>query len=216
VQRDTSSSLPLPVIGGSRALEPTPTTQPEGFAPRSSSGTLAAANTSQVSPLAHAGHGRALLAGLLVAVVTAALGAAVFLKLTTPAREPAVTPQGGPGATQRVQLRIEFGPEGATARLDGVPLTSSPFVALVDRDGTMHRIEVEAPGMAPKTTMVSYDRDVSVSIQLVAEASSASASAAAPPQTAPQGTRPAGRPADPKKPGKEPGEIDEVDPYKKK
>src|SRR6185503_12314075 len=112
----------------------------------------------------------------------------------------------------------EFGPGGATAKLDGVPLASSPFVAQVDRDGTMHRIDVEAPGMAPKTTMVSYDRDVSVSIVLLPEASSAgpAATAPVPASPAPPGNRPVGRPADPRKPGKQAGEIDEADPYRKK
>lgn len=225
VLRDTSTALPLPVLSGGRSsLEPTPT-QVEGSARRSSSGTLAAASTSREAP-ARPSHTRALVVGLAVFGLTAGAGAAVLYGTRKPAPSPAGSAAAGPGAVQRVALRIEFGPGGATAKLDGVPLASSPFVAQVDRDGTMHRIDVEAPGMAPKTTMVSYDQDVSVSIVLVPEAPSAdpaaTQAAAAPsgrdarPSGETSGNRPGGRPADPRKPGRQAGEIDEADPYRKK
>jgi len=236
VLRDTSTALPLPVIGGGRGgLDPTPTTHVETSARRSSSGTLAAASTSQEAP-ARPSHARALLVGLVVFGLTAGVGGTVLFTTRKPTADPGASPKAGPGALQRVALRIEFGPSGATAKLDGVPLASSPFVAQVDRDGTMHRIDVEAPGMAPKTTMVSYDKDVSVSIVLVPEASTAGPAAtqaasgrdarpSGETSGAPPGNRTVGRPVpvgtphtpgDPRKPGKQAGEIDEADPYRKK
>ncbi len=51
-----------------------------------------------------------------------------------------------------IKLSITFGPPGAVAKLDGVPLTGSPFVAQAPRDGSMHRIDVEGPGLTPRTT----------------------------------------------------------------
>jgi serine/threonine-protein kinase len=217
VLRDTSSALPLPVLGASRGVDPTPT-HVEGFA-RRSSGTLAAANVSQGAPPAPAGHGRLVAASLVGLALTGILAIALVVTLRKPAP---VADESALAARdrERVELRIEFAPEGATAKLDGVPLASSPFVAQVDRDGTIHRIDVEAPGMAPQTTMVSYDKDVAVSIVLVPEPASADAAApaqasAATPPAPPRGDRPVARPAD-KKGSKQPGEIDEADPYRKK
>jgi hypothetical protein len=113
--------------------------------------------------------------------------------------------------SDRVQLKITFAPAAATAKLDGVPLSQSPFTAQVPRDGSMHRVEVNAPGLAPQTLMVSFEKDVTLDIVLVPEtAASASAS-----PTATQPNRlPGPLPANTN--GKQPLGIDEQDPYKKK
>jgi hypothetical protein len=133
--------------------------------------------------------------------------------------KPAVTPRPAASAdvaadAAQIKLSITFGPAGAIAKLDGVPLTASPFVAQVRRDGSMHRLDIEGPGLRPDTRMVSYDKDVVVALAL---------QAADPP--APPKDEPTAAPADsakrppalsgplPKPTGKGRG-IDEKDPYK--
>ncbi|NUP05510.1 MAG: serine/threonine protein kinase [Polyangiaceae bacterium] len=126
--------------------------------------------------------------------------------------------------TERIELKIEYGPPGAVAKLDGVELAGSPFVAQVERDGTMHKIEVEAPGMTPKTAMISYEKDVSLALVLEAaiapsaSAAESAASAAPVPSAGPAvdpAKRPWGRVPDAGKPDKPPQRgIDEQDPYK--
>ncbi len=115
-------------------------------------------------------------------------------------------------ASDRVQLKITFAPAAATAKLDGVPLSQSPFTAQVPRDGSMHRVEVNAPGLAPQTLMVSFEKDVTLDIVLVPETAAASASAS---PTAAQPNRLPG-PLPVNTNGKQPLGIDEQDPYKKK
>src|SRR5690606_36318672 len=96
----------------------------------------------------------------------------------------------------------------------------SPFNAQVPRDGSLHRIDIEGPGLQPETRMVSYDKDVTLDIVLGAaalpvESGAPTASAG----TAPTGAGPAGTPQpwrrpDPKRDPNQPLEIDEQDPYK--
>jgi hypothetical protein len=77
----------------------------------------------------------------------------------------------------------------------------------------MHRVDVEGPGLASKTMMVAFDKDVKLDIVLEPASTTASASAApATPATQPQPGP--GRPGKP--PGKQPLGIDEDDPYKKR
>src|SRR5262249_53768667 len=101
---------------------------------------------------------------------------------------------------------------GAIAKLDGVPLAESPFVAHPRRDGSMHRIDVEGPGFKSETKMVSYEKDVAVTVSLTPRdpepAQSATAAAAG------ANKRPAGSGTARPKPAKPGFGIDEKDPYK--
>ncbi|MFO0547507.1 MAG: serine/threonine-protein kinase [Polyangiaceae bacterium] len=120
-------------------------------------------------------------------------------------------------AADRIGVRIEF-PSGATAKLDGVELTKNPFVAKVERDGSMHKLEVSAAGMATKTLMITYDQEVSETIALEAAPAadaSASASPSASPSTTAWSTRPTARASTTTSGKRTPLRIDEEDPYKK-
>jgi len=185
-------------------------------------GTLVAANISQLPPPRPAGKGR----GVLVALGTLALAsvAGIALVLGLKKHEPApmdtkAVATATEATSDRVKLSIEFGPPGAVAKLDGVALASSPFAAEVARDGSMHRLDVEAPGLEPRTTMLSYDKDVSLAIVLVPSVAKSASASATPVAGLPPATgayqRPVGRPAETAKDPKQPREIDEQDPYKK-
>jgi hypothetical protein len=116
-----------------------------------------------------------------------------------------------------VAVSITFGPPGAVAKLDGVTLAESPFVAQVRRDGSMHRIDVEGPGLKPETRMVAYEKDVVVVVALQPAEPAAPVSATAEPakRLVVPGPLPGPLPGSGKpKPGKPGREIDEKDPYK--
>jgi serine/threonine-protein kinase len=236
VQRETSTSLPMPsldVFPGARDPTPITTVESRAAAERAaaalrasgqnpavaepatgplsgSQGTLAAANISQSPPAARA-TGRAVLVGLGVLALALAGGlVAVLFTKGAPPPAAAAGPAGSATAAadaNQIKISITFGPPGAVAKLDGVPLVESPFVAQVRRDGSMHRIDVEGPGLKPETRMVSYEKDVVVAmtLQQAEPAASATAAAVAEPAKRPTGSTT----AKPKARG-----IDEKDPYK--
>jgi len=247
VMRETSAELPLPVLnvhGG--PTDPTPHSKrvaiptfreeptsievphPLGYdqAPPNSvptpQGTLVTALISQPPAVDKPKSARTILVFLAALAVASVAGVAFMLvkggglgaAAPPPATEPA---QSAAPAADKVKLSITFGPAGATAKLDGAALSTSPFVAQVPRDGSMHRLEVEAPGLATETHMLSYDKDIDLVIELVpASTASASASASsAPPATPGPGRLPSGAGTPPPKDGKQPRDIDEQDPYKK-
>jgi hypothetical protein len=120
----------------------------------------------------------------------------------------------GAAASELIQLAITFGPAAATAKLDGVTLSQNPFFAQVPRDASVHTLEVLLPGFVTQTTVLSYDRDITLTIVLDEEgalsAPTASAAASPPPGPRPGGPRPASTGN-----GKKPLNIDEEDPYGK-
>jgi serine/threonine-protein kinase len=246
VQRETSTELPMPMLDafqGARDLTPITTIERREAALRAaaalrgpvggdesvtgslsrshSQGTLIAAHITQTG-LTSRGAGRNLiiaLAGLAVALA-AALGVALVLRAPPP---PKPTPSDSPPAVApQVKLSITYGPAGAVAKLDGVPLAESPFVAQVPRDGSMHRVEVTAPGRKPETRMVSYEKDVVVAVALVdapppepaASVTSAATTASAAPPPVDSSRRVAGPMPSAKPRGGKGGGIDEKDPYK--
>ena len=197
LQRETATEMPMPVIDAfPGAMDPTPVTTVESraamaaaalarrdgggipTAPESITGThsrsqstLGAANISQAPPPAE-GSRRMVSVGL--AIFALALGVAlagglgvIFLIKPAAAPKPATTADVA-ADTAQIKLSITFGPAGAIAKLDGVPLTASPFNAQVRRDGSMHRLDIEGPGLKPDTRMVSYDTDVVVALALQA------------------------------------------------
>jgi len=184
-------------------------------------GTLVAAHISQHPPKTRSS--RTILIGLALLALASVVGIVVVVALPSP-KPPAGAATGDSAAptatvseaTEKVKVSITYGPAGATAKLDGVTMSESPFTALVPRDGSMHQIEVSGPGLLPETRMVSFDKDLTLTFALSAEgASSAVADASASARAVPipgvgGGVRPP-----PVKTSKQPREIDEQDPYKK-
>ncbi len=187
-------------------------------------GTMATANISQ-RPQPARSSTRAVMT--LLALLALASVTGIVLVFVVKSGAPAAAPPGASVASaaaspapsaaatgDKIRLSITFGPSGATAKLDGVPLAGSPFVATVDRDGSMHRIDVEGPGFERQTQMVSFDKDVTIDVTLSLSLADAAPSGA--PTAGPAGV---GRPQPGgDRPGKNPKqtrEIDEQDPYKK-
>lgn len=235
LMRETAELLPVPTLEAhGTGMEPTPITTIEGLRKRpapsaphsgfpgavesSITGTLVGANLGSIPP--NQRSKTALLLAFLGGLALLSVGILLFVAFgmkestaTVPSATPTTTATTDATAAT-VQLSIAFGPPGATAKLDGVALAQSPFSAKVPRDGTMHRLEIEGPGMVAQTVMVSYEKDVVVNVTLIADASSASASATttAAPATQPWvGPKPTAKPT-----GAKPFGIDEEDPYKKK
>lgn len=237
LQRETSTLLPvanIDVFPG--AQDPTPVTTVENRAaaeraaaalraasggPESSTGsitrsqgTLVAANITQPPPAARTTGPGVLIA--LAAIALALAGGLVAVLVTKgPTPPPKVAGSADTAAeSAQIKLSIAFGPPGAVAKLDGVPLAESPFTAQVRKDGSVHRLDIEGPGLKPETKLVAYDKDVVLTIALQpaepAAATSGAASAAAPASAEP-GKRPLGRG---KLGGKPTHGIDEKDPYK--
>jgi eukaryotic-like serine/threonine-protein kinase len=183
-----------------------------------SQGTLVATNlTPSAAPSGLAG--RTLLVALAaVAVAFAGALAAVLLTKSTPSSVAVGGPESPANEIQRgalIKLSITFGPPGATAKLDGVSLVESPFVAQAPRDGSMHRIVVEGPGLEPETRMLSYEKDVLVTVSLQAAqppaAQTATPTGSSPTPAAERVKRPG---SDRTKPPRTSRGIDEKDPYK--
>jgi eukaryotic-like serine/threonine-protein kinase len=194
LQRETATALPMPVLDAFPGImDPTPVTTVEsraamaaaalarrdgqaippppesitGTHPRSQ-GTLGAANISQAPPAEASRRMMSVGVGIFAFALALALAVGLgFIFVVRPAAPPpklAATADGD--AAAQIKLSITFGPAGAIAKLDGVPLTASPFVAQVRRDGSMHRLDIEGPGLKPDTRMVSYDKDVVVALAL--------------------------------------------------
>ncbi|MEP7121154.1 MAG: serine/threonine-protein kinase [Byssovorax sp.] len=245
LHRETATEMPMPVIDAfPGAMDPTPVTTVESRAaiaravqarrdgvipppPESitgthsrGQGTLGAANISQAPPPAE-GSRRMVSVGLAIFALTLGIALVVGLGFIFVIK-PAATPKPAASAevavdAPQIKLSITFGPAGAVAKLDGASLGASPFTAQVRRDGSMHRLDIEGPGLRPDTRMVSYDKDVVVALAL-------QAADPAPPKDEPAVASAA--PADsarrppaltgtlPKGPGKGGRGIDEKDPYK--
>jgi serine/threonine protein kinase len=245
LQRETATEMPMPVLAVfPGVMDPTPITTIESRAaieraaiarregqaippaPESitgthtkSQGTLGAANLSRPPPPAEASRrmmsvGIAIFALALGIALAGGLGVIFLIKPAAPTKAPAVADTAATAA--QIKLSITFGPAGAIAKLDGVPLAASPFVAQVRRDGSMHRLDIEGPGLKPDTRMVSYDKDVVVALALQpadpaplpADSTAEAATPADPAKRPPALSGPL-----PKGPTKGRG-IDEKDPYK--
>jgi serine/threonine-protein kinase len=247
VMRETQTALPMPTLDVFPGVfDPTPITTIEGRAaaeraaralreaahitgahemsPGSQSGmhgTLAAAHVSQTPQQPSRSMTPAILIAASVLVLTLITGIGVILVFFrgTPLGTGAVATAGTvePASSAKIKLSITFGPPGVIAKLDGVPLSESPFVAQVPRDGSMHHLDVSGPGLKSETKMVSYERDVVLSVALTAAeplaVESAPSAAVAPPVVLGGPIDPSKRPLGTKPP--KPLGIDEKDPYKK-
>jgi serine/threonine-protein kinase len=238
LQRETNTTLPMPTIDvfpGARDPTPITTVERRATAEKAAAelraggpasgpqeggtgsvsrreGTLVAANITPSSPPARSA-GPTTLIGLVVLALALAGGlvAVLVVKSPTPPVKVATTADTAAEAAQ-IKLSITFGPPGAIAKLDGVPLVESPFVAQVRRDGSMHRIDVEGPGRKPETRMVSYEKDVLVSVSLEADTRAPALVDSSTPVE--PGKRPAGAGSARQKPPPRAHGIDEKDPYK--
>lgn len=118
-----------------------------------------------------------------------------------------------------VSVVVKATPKDATIAIDGARAESNPFEAKVERDGSLHRIRVEAPGYQVEERVVSFDDDVSLEVELAPRSGAARPSggmgtpAGATTTTAtPDAPPPA---TDPKKPPPRTARpIDEKDPYR--
>jgi eukaryotic-like serine/threonine-protein kinase len=235
LQRETATELPMPTIDvfpGARDPTPITTIESRAAAERAArslhesgtgsitrnQGTLVAAHISQTPPSARA-PGRAVLAGLalLVGALAAGLGVTLLVKPSPKAAATADAPS-APSDAAQIKLSITFGPPGVIAKLDGVPLGESPFVAQPRRDGSMHRLDIEGPGLKPEIRMVSYEKDVIVAVALAAidpvPATSATTSPAATPTEVARHPAAGGAGVNPHPKPKPALGIDEQDPYK--
>ncbi len=182
-----------------------------------SPGTLVGSNVSNAPPARSVPT--ALVVGIFAAVVSViGIGFAVLFVGQPPEEKKKLPPEGAATTTapaaETVSVEIHFEPANAKAKLDGVALAQNPFVAQMPRDGSAHTLEVSAPGHVTQTTMLSYERDIDLTINLVAAtAATATASASAPPPPRVGGPLPTIKPPPPPPEGKKPLGIDEEDPY---
>lgn len=193
-----------------------------------SHGTLVGANVS-TAPAA-TGSRTTLVVGVAAALVSiVGVAVAVMFVGTSEPTESTPAPTAAATAAETIQLEITFGPAEATAKLDGVALAQSPFVAQMPKDGSAHTLEVSAPGYVTQTTMLSYEQDIDM--RVVLEEAKDDVPSPEPTTTAvvprpqpiagprppqPQPPPPPPPPPPPTGKGKKPLGIDEEDPYGKK
>lgn len=196
-----------------------------------SHGTLVGANLSTSPPAT--GSRTTLIVGVAAALVSIVgiVVAVMFVGTsepdeTAPAATTAAT--AATDATETISLEIRFAPADATAKLDGVALAQSPFVAQMPKDGSAHTLEVSAPGHVTQTTMLSYEQDIDMNVVLEEQTDDApsadpTTTAVVPkpypvagPRPTPKAQPPPPPPPPPTGNGKKPLGIDEEDPYGKK
>ncbi len=107
-------------------------------------------------------HGRRSVSVAASAIAIGSVLAAVGLAR----REAPDATASGAEAPRDVRVRIEASPADAKLYLDDAPLDTNPSMAQRPRDALAHRIRGEAPGFAPSTVTVTFDRDVDVVLAL--------------------------------------------------
>ncbi|HEU4532723.1 MAG TPA: hypothetical protein VFS00_01350, partial [Polyangiaceae bacterium] len=71
-------------------------------------------------------------------------------------------------APEFVEVRLHANPPNASLYYDDVPLPSNPYLAKFARDGTTHRLRVEANGFRTQQSMLTLDKpqiDLSISLE---------------------------------------------------
>jgi serine/threonine-protein kinase len=164
-------------------------------APSVFSGTSSGTSPTNASPV---GRGKLFAAAAVVALLAG--GAGAFVMRLSPAGVAPVgsakvagssfsaTPNAAPGKAL-VKLQISADPDDAELVLDGAKLESNPFLAQVEKDDTLHRLEVRAPRHRSEARMVRLDQDLTLHVTL--GLSTSAPSPAAPP--AAPATKSAGR-----------------------
>jgi hypothetical protein len=99
-----------------------------------------------------------------------------------PVSAPAAAAAPAPSSeTGHIRVRIAASPPGARITIDGISVASNPFEGTFVKDVAMHRILVDAYGFLPHGRMVSFEKDVELTIALHAKPTGGGASAAATP-----------------------------------
>ncbi|MEM9693933.1 MAG: serine/threonine-protein kinase [Myxococcota bacterium] len=104
----------------------------------------------------------------LAAALGVALIVAAGLILTRPASKPANPTVAAPSAlasASTVRIRIEYPPR-AVLTLDGGRVSDNPFVTDVQKDGTIHQVEVRQAGFEPQRHTLTFGRDQTLQIRL--------------------------------------------------
>jgi serine/threonine-protein kinase len=183
-----------------------------------------AAHLTQLSQeIDHARRSRSRLSVIVAGGVLAATVAIGTHLLTNRSASPEIAaPAVSSSAAATLTLTVRY-PQGSRLKLDGGYVEGQPFSAVLPKDGTIHKLEVEQDGFTTETRTVTFDRDVDVSIELTPLAHASSLPAARP---AGGGARPAaGKPSATGKPDEEEGarkrpsspfNIDEDNPYRNK
>jgi len=225
MQRESMQGVPVPTLEPwVHAVDHTPSVTGRAAIPvahpplpesATSPGTLVGSNVSNAPPAR--GVPTTLVVGIFAAVVSViGIGIAVlFVGRPDDESTPPEAPATSTPTPETVAVEIHFEPASAEAKLDGVTLAHNPFVAQVPRDGSTHTLEVTAPDHVTQSTMLSYERDIDLTITLekAAPAATTSSTTATPPPPKVGGPLPGPKPSPPPTEDKKPLGIDEEDPY---
>lgn len=155
--------------------------------PRPRTAVVAALAVAGVAGLA-AGIWLAARAGTTDAGAAAGVGAAA-----APSAAPATSAPTPAAPASEMELRVTVKPAEARITLDDTELTGNPASRRAPRDGSKHRLRVEAPGYLPATRELSFEKDFDIELSL--DRDPAAEQAASPPTVARGGA--AARPAAP-------------------
>ena len=65
-----------------------------------------------------------------------------------------------------IDLKVTVSPEGARLFLDDKPLAANPFIGKLPQDGESHTLRAEAPGYAPRTRNITFEKDLEIEFSL--------------------------------------------------
>jgi hypothetical protein len=161
---ETPASL-LPSLRSYDALAPSDVTTPSPSWPsegRVTSAT-AAAITRPGAPEPVRGRSRVALAAAAVGVVAVGVmgvRAAGVMKGPGAPTHPPSPPSVAAVVPEIAEVRLSATPPTASIYYDDVPLKNNPYAGRFARDGTAHRVRVEAPGFRTQQQMVTLDKPV--------------------------------------------------------
>jgi len=93
-----------------------------------------------------------------IVVKSLPLTAAAEPRITSaPAR--ALPPEPAPLPLSNVELEVSASPPEARLSLDGAPLSGNPFRGRFPRDGRLHLVRAEGPGLQHQELGITFDRD---------------------------------------------------------
>jgi eukaryotic-like serine/threonine-protein kinase len=140
--------------------------------------TLSSASTPPANPkskLVLVGVAVAAIAAVAIAFGIRSRNANAVATTDIAARSPKAANQGGSAiatdpqaaaADDRVQLTVNASPPSARVAVDDGGLMATPFVSLMPRDGSTHRLRIEAPHFAAKSVTFVANADASIDVSL--------------------------------------------------
>ena len=86
----------------------------------------------------------------------------------TPAPSPPASLDGGGGAAPSERIRIDIAalPQNALIFIDDAPAAPNPLSADAPKDGTVHRLRVEAPGFKSHIEAIPYNANIGLTVRL--------------------------------------------------